>query len=295
MYERLTKCPLCQSGLFLNHLIVKDHSVSQEYFTICKCSNCHFLFTNPRPDQEHIGNYYKSEDYISHTDKSTNLVNFIYKQVRKVTLQQKVNWINQYTSQKGRLLDFGCGTGHFLAHAQKKGWECIGYEPSQEAASIGRDKFKLQLYNTTEELNQENKFDAISLFHVLEHVHDLHATMQLLLSKLKKRGALFLAVPNYNSFDSQYFKENWAALDVPRHLYHFTQETMQQLAETFDLRITAQEPMPFDSYYVSLLSNSIINQKKNLIKSILTGYKSNKAAKSNNNNYSSILFILKKK
>ncbi|MBD8488891.1 class I SAM-dependent methyltransferase [Echinicola sp. CAU 1574] len=297
MYERLTKCPLCQnqSGLFLNHLVVKDHSVSHESFTICKCDKCHFLFTNPRPDQEHIGEYYKSEDYISHTDKSNNIVNFIYKQVRKYTLQQKVNWINKHTAQKGRLLDFGSGTGHLLNQAKTNGWDCCGLEPSKEAAKIAKDNFDLNVCSEIKELDKEKKFDAITLFHVLEHVHDLKGTMEFLLSKLKKRGTLFLAVPNYDSYDSSLFKENWAALDVPRHLYHFTQETMQYLAEEYDLRISAKEPMPFDSYYVSILSNSIKYNKKNLINSFLTGYKSNKNAKINNNNYSSILFILKKK
>ncbi|WP_215225492.1 class I SAM-dependent methyltransferase [Echinicola shivajiensis] len=295
MYDRLTKCPLCQSGLFINHLVVKDHSVSQESFTICKCNNCNFLFTNPRPDQKHIGDYYKSEDYISHTDKSTNLVNFIYKQVRKFTLKQKVNWINKYSNKKGRLLDFGCGTGHFLNQAKEDGWQCIGHEPSEDAATIASNNFNLCIYHTPQELTKEKKFDAITLFHVLEHVHDLRGTMDLLLNRLKKRGTLYLAVPNYDSYDSKLFKEDWASLDVPRHLYHFTQETMQFLADEFDLRIIAKEPMPFDSYYVSILSNSIKYKRKNLINSFITGYKSNKSAKTNNNNYSSILFILKKK
>ncbi|MDN3669096.1 class I SAM-dependent methyltransferase [Echinicola jeungdonensis] len=295
MYERLTKCPLCQSGLFLNHLVVKDHSVSGESFTICKCSNCHFLFTNPRPDQSHIDQYYESNNYISHTNKSTNLVNIIYKLVRKFTLQQKVNWINKYCTNRERLLDFGCGTGHFLAEAQKKGWFTVGYEPNPQAAQIAETQHQLHLLKNPKNIGEEKKFDAITLFHVLEHVHDLRGTMDLLLSRLKKRGTLFLAVPNFDSLDSQLYKEKWASLDVPRHLYHFTQETMTQLANEYDLRIVAKEPMLFDSYYVSILSEEIKKNRKNFIKSFITGYKSNQYAKMNNNNFSSILFILKKK
>ncbi len=295
MYERLTKCPLCQSGLFLNHLVVKDHAVSDESFTICKCSNCHFLFTNPRPDQANINRYYESEDYISHTNKSTNLVNILYKLVRKYTLQQKVNWINHFSPKVGRLMDYGCGTGHFLAAAKSKGWECTGYEPNPQAAQIAEKQHQLPLISQVNQLSQEKKFDAITLFHVLEHVHDLRGTLDLLIARLKKRGTLFLAVPNYDSLDSQLYKENWASLDVPRHLYHFTQETMGFLAQEFDLRIVAKEPMLFDSYYVSILSEEIKNNRKNFIQSFLTGYKSNQYAKMNNNNYSSILFILKKK
>lgn len=276
-------------------MVVKDHSVSKESFSICKCKNCQLLFTNPRPDASSISQYYQSNDYISHTDKSTNLVNFIYKQVRKITLQQKVNWINKYTNHPNRLLDFGCGTGHFLEYAQSKQWEVVGYEPSTEAAAVAKSKFNLKLYSELPELATEKKFDAITLFHVLEHIHDLKGTMEFLLSKLKKRGTLYLAVPNNASYDATLFKEDWAALDVPRHLYHFTQETMHQLAKQYALKIVAEEPMPFDSYYVSILSNSIKYNKKNLIKSIITGFKSNKLAKNNKNNYSSILFILKKK
>ncbi|GGF28129.1 class I SAM-dependent methyltransferase [Echinicola rosea] len=276
-------------------MVVKDHSVSDESFSICKCSSCDFLFTNPRPTQENIGLYYESKDYISHTDKSNNLVNLIYKQVRKITLQQKVNWITKYSEKKGRLLDYGCGTGHFLHHASTKGWDGIGYEPNEEATKIAREKFDLQLYPKLKGLEKEKKFDAITLFHVLEHVHDLRGTVEFLLKRLKKRGTLFLAVPNNASYDAALFKEHWAALDVPRHLYHFTRPTMQKLADEFDLRITAEEPMPFDSYYVSILSNNIKYNKKNLIKSFFTGYKSNRLAKNNKNNYSSILFILKKK
>lgn len=295
MYERLSKCPLCKSGHFNNYLVVKDHSVSQESFTLCKCKNCSFVFTNPRPDQKNIGKYYESEDYVSHSDKANNLVNILYKLVRTYTLGEKVSWINKYVKNKGRLLDYGCGTGHFLQRANKNGWETIGVEPNKHAAEIAAKNKDLKIYGSIDQLNQENKFDAISLFHVLEHVHDLTSTMNTLLEKLKKRGTLFLAVPNNNSLDAKNYKEKWAALDVPRHLYHFNQDTMSRLAEEFDLRIVDAVPMKFDSYYVSILSDKMVQNGNNIIKSLINGYKSNKYAKINNNNYSSLVFILRKK
>ncbi|WP_143959275.1 class I SAM-dependent methyltransferase [Litoribacter populi] len=295
MYERLTKCPLCKSGHFNNALVVKDHSVSQESFTICKCKKCELLFTNPRPDIQNIQKYYESEDYISHKDSATNITNLLYKLVRTYTLKQKVSWINQYASKKGRLLDFGCGTGYFLAQAKDNGWETVGLEPNSSAAKIAKSKNGLNVYSDPEDLDAEKKFDFITLFHVLEHVHDLHGTLDKLLGKLKKRGVLMLAVPNYTSWDSKEYGEDWAALDVPRHLYHFTQETMASLAETFDLKIKEAIPMKFDSFYVSLLSESHKNKKKSIMNAILNGYKSNNYAKKNNKNYSSLLYILKKK
>jgi len=295
MYERLTKCPLCKSGHFNNYLVVKDHSVTKESFTLCKCEKCSFIFTNPRPDRKNIDRYYQSENYVSHSNKGNNIVNILYKIVRTYTLGEKVGWINKYVKNKGRLLDYGCGTGYFLQRANKNGWETIGVEPNNQAAEIALKNDQLKIYRTIDQLKEENKFDAITLFHVLEHVHELTSTLNILLEKLKKRGTIFIAVPNNNSLDSKIYKEDWAALDVPRHLYHFNQDTMSKLAEEFDLRVVNAVPMKFDSYYVSILSDKITNSGNNIIKSLINGFKSNKYAKINNNNYSSLLFILRKK
>jgi len=295
MYERLTKCPLCKSGHFNNYIVVKDHAVSKESFTLCKCQKCEFVFTNPRPDQKNIGKYYQSEDYVSHTDKGNSFINILYKIVRTYTLKTKINWINKYVKHKGRLLDYGCGTGYFLNKATQNGWEAIGVEPNPKASMIASKNNAVKVYASAEDLEVENKFDAITLFHVLEHIHELRPTLNLLLGKLKKRGTLFLAVPNNASFDAKNYKENWAALDVPRHLYHFTQESMAKLAAEYELRLVDTVPMKFDSYYVSILSDKITNSGNNIIKSLINGYKSNKYGKINNNNYSSLLFILRKK
>jgi len=295
MYERLTKCPLCKSGHFNNYIVVKDHAVSKESFTLCKCEACKFIFTNPRPDQNNIGKYYQSKDYVSHTDKGNSIVNIIYKIVRQYTLKSKIAQINRFVKNKGRLLDYGCGTGHFLKKAKDNGWESVGVEPNVEASRLAAESTGNNVYQSIEGLDAENKFDAITLFHVLEHIHELRPTLDYLLKKLKKRGTLFLAVPNNESFDSKKYKEDWAALDVPRHLYHFNQDTMAKLAEEYSLRLVDTLPMKFDSYYVSILSDRITNSDNNLIKSLINGYKSNNFAKNNNNNYSSLLFILRKK
>lgn len=293
MYEKLTQCPLCKSGHFNNFMVVKDHAVSQESFSISRCERCDFLFTNPRPDKAHISQYYASKNYISHQNSASNLTNFLYKIVRKITLKQKVAWINEFAKNKGRLLDFGCGTGHFLEAAQKDGWTITGFEPNPTALSISKNKLPMKVYGELSDLETEKKFDAITLFHVLEHVHDLEPTMKLLYEKLKQRGNLYIAVPNFNSYDSILYKENWASLDVPRHLYHFTADTMEQLAKQYQLKIKTIKPMLFDSYYVSILSEGYINNKNKIIRGIKNGYKSNKIAEEEKN-HSSLLFVLKK-
>src|SRR5690606_17925636 len=147
----------CKSGHFNNFMVVKDHAVSQESFSISKCANCNFLFTNPRPDQQHIARYYDSENYISHQNMASNLTNLAYKLVRRVTLKQKIKWINEFSKTKGRILDFGCGTGHFLKAAEKDGWKAIGLEPNPTASAIATGKQKLHVYQDIAELENEKK------------------------------------------------------------------------------------------------------------------------------------------
>ena len=295
MYERLTNCPLCKSGHFLNQIVVKDHAHTQESFTVCRCTNCELWFTNPRPTLSEISKYYDKETYISHKNKSNTLINFLYKQVRKLTIRKKLNWLKERNKIPGRLLDFGCGTGHFLYSAKQKGWMVTGVEPNNDARKIATSEHQLTVYESLDEIKKEKKYDAITLFHVLEHVHDLKGTIRSLLELLKKRGSLYIAVPNRDSPDFQHYKENWAALDVPRHLYHFNRQSMKFLAEKYSLKIIEEKPMLFDSFYVSLLSDKYQPIKSSFVASIAKGLKFNKAAAKNQSNYSSILFILKKK
>ena len=295
--ERLTKCPLCKSGLFLNLKEITDYAVSKEKFTLCQCSKCELIFTNPRPDQINIQSYYESENYISHQNKSNNLTNLLYKIVRFYTIRQKVNWLNSYNQYKGNLLDMGCGTGYFLNAAKKNGWKVTGVETNKTARKIAKDK-GLKVFTEIEKIDNKKIFNCISLFHVLEHVHELRKTLKKIIQRLDENGVLMIAVPNISSLDAQYYGENWAAWDVPRHLYHFDKSSMQYLANDFKLRIVKVIPMKFDSYYVSLLSEKYINPQqsfvKELTKGLQKGLESNKWAKQNDNNYSSLLFILKK-
>jgi 2-polyprenyl-3-methyl-5-hydroxy-6-metoxy-1,4-benzoquinol methylase len=296
--ERLNKCPACKSGLFLHYKEIADFSVSKENFLLCKCSTCKLTFTNPRPDKKHIGIYYQSQDYISHQDASTNLINWIYKQVRTVTIKNKISWLKKYSVGKGSLLDVGSGTGYFLEAAKKKGWNITGIEPSETARKIALKK-KLKVKKSFEDVKPGKKFDAITLFHVLEHIHDLRKTAKNIMNHLQDDGTIFIAVPNNNSLDAKIYDKHWAAWDVPRHLYHFNIETLTSFTDSVGLKVIDQVPMKFDSYYVSLLSEKYMNPKANPVKRILNavinGYKSNSWAKNNNNNYSSVLFILKRK
>lgn len=296
--EKLSRCPLCKSGLFLNHAEIKDFSISKEIFYLCECKQCNLLFTNPRPDEESIAKYYESVDYISHQNKSSSFVNLIYKAVRMFTTRNKVSILNLNTPNPGSVLDYGCGTGHFLKTAKSKGWKVTGIEPNPTARSYS-EKQGVKTLATIEEIKKSKKFDAITLFHVIEHIHTLRQTVKDLLKHLDSNGRLYLAVPNHQSLDAKHYGQYWAAWDIPRHLYHFSQSSLQNLANEFNLEIESSLPMPFDSYYVAILSEKFKEPRNsmfsNFVNGLSFGRKSNTWAKLNNNEFSSLLFILKKK
>lgn len=292
MYEKLEECPGCKHTKFNNFLICKDYTVSKESFALVKCSKCQLVFTNPRPTTKSITKYYESEDYISHTNNSTDIINFIYKGVRSFTLQQKYNHITKYVTS-GKVLDFGCGTGHFLRKMKNKGWDIDGLEPDQRSRNIASEKLNTQIKSNLEEFEKTNKYSVITAWHVLEHVHELKKTLKFLYSKLDNNGYLFIALPNHNSLDSMLYKEYWAAYDVPRHLYHFSQQSFQRIAKSTKLQLIDTIPMVFDSYYVSLLSEK--NQGySNFLKAVKAGFDSNKQARLKTGEYSSIIYVLTK-
>lgn len=289
MYEKLEVCPICRHSNFENYLICKDHSISGESFALNKCKKCELVFTNPRPKEAVLSKYYEDSNYISHANKSTNLINFLYKLVRSYTLSKKVQLIK--TNSIGKtLLDYGCGTGEFLQKCTKKGYSTFGVEPNQ-VARIQAESKGLKVVQDLNLLNE--KFDIITAWHVLEHVSDLKKTTKELRKLLNENGLLIVAVPNLESYDSAYYKEHWAALDVPRHLYHFTQSTFGKLIEETNLHLLKTLPMQFDSYYVSMLSEKYLTGKTHIFKALRIGHTSNKKAKQSGE-YSSLIYILKK-
>lgn len=298
MAERLRKCPLCKSGLFLNYSEIKDHAVSKETFIICKCQKCSLLFTNPRPKEDKIGPYYDFPEYYSHEKGNKNITQVIYNKVRDYAVSEKIKLITELKGS-GKILDYGCGTGDLLFAAKAKGWKIKGVEPTEKARNQANKNLENSVVETIDLLEEKKKYDIITLFHVLEHIHSLRKTFKKILKHLKSEGYIIIAIPNPESFDAKKYGKYWAGWDVPRHLYHFDQIAIKNLEQLFDLELVKVNPMPFDSYYVSLLSEGYINPKQNMIskyfKAIQTGWKSNKSAKSQIAQYSSNLFIFKKK
>lgn len=293
MLEKIQNCPICNSSHFEKYITCKDHMISGETFEISKCTNCSFIYTNPRPDTENIGKYYDSDQYVSHSNKSNNITNTIYKIARRFTLSQKLKIINNITDDK-TILDYGCGTGYFLNKCKTNSWNINGYEPNESARQQAILNTSSNIISNIREIEKLKDISLITLWHVLEHIPDLDHTFSTLKSTLSKKGKFLIAVPNYESYDAKHYKEYWAAYDVPRHLYHFSMNTMEQFLRNHGLKIYKKIPMKLDSFYVSMLSEKYKYGKTNYIKSFINGYISNVYASKNNNSYSSIIYIAEK-
>ncbi|WP_244954721.1 class I SAM-dependent methyltransferase [Winogradskyella helgolandensis] len=275
------------------YLTLKDHSVSKEEFQLLYNEELDMLETFPEPKGEKLSEYYKSEDYISHTDTKRNLLEFAYHKVREISLKRKLKLINSFQSETKTLLDIGCGTGDFLETAQKDNWKITGIEPNENARQIANSKTNNAVFETEELLKlKPHSFDVITLWHVLEHLPDLEMHTALFKKLLKPNGTLVIAVPNYKSYDAEYYKNFWAAYDVPRHLWHFSKMSISELFKRKQMTLLKTLPMKFDAYYVCLLSEKYKSGFMNPIKAFWIGWQSNRKAK-RSGEYSSHIYVLR--
>ena len=289
----MNTCPWC--GNQTNHLYlkVKDYFLTQEEFELFQCDHCGLVFTVPRPAPEVIGKYYKSEAYYSHQQNSKGFIPRVYEMVKTINLKGKVAMATSDMA-KGRLLDIGCGVGDFLLQVKKMGWEVMGIEPSEQAASIAQTRLGFTpLQPSDYNKLPDQSFDVITMWHVLEHVDDLKFQTNEWKRLLKPGGRLIIALPNYQSFDCQYYSDKWAAWDVPRHLNHFTQACLHGILNSVDFKYIDTQRLIWDAYYISFLSEKYLNHSLPLIRGAWVGLKSNcKARKSGM--YSSLVYRYEK-
>jgi 2-polyprenyl-3-methyl-5-hydroxy-6-metoxy-1,4-benzoquinol methylase len=268
---------------------VRDYSVSKQIFDLHHNPEFDLLITYPKPSLEELPSYYESEDYISHTDGKRSLFEKLYQFIKNIALKNKLKLINSQ-SQKGKLLDIGAGTGDFLVVAKNDGWQITGIEPGEKPRNSAIQK-GVSFANNLSDL-EDNSFDVITMWHVLEHVSDLEFQIKELKRLIKPNGTILIAVPNFKSFDANYYGKFWAAFDVPRHLWHFSKTAIEKLFANQKLQLVKVLPMKFDSFYVSLLSEKYKTGNMNFFNAFWIGLKSNRYGKINLE-YSSHIYIIK--
>lgn len=289
--QTLVACPICKQSTLSEYAQIKDISISQETFKLDSCISCGFVFTNPQPESDSLAKYYESEVYISHTGTKKGLINKLYHIVQNFNLKLKFNAVKKYVP-RGTWVDYGAGNGAFLSFLKQKKIPSFGFEPDSVARKMGQEKGADILDTKAYKINKD-KFACITMWHVLEHIPDLSAIIHTHSSKLVEDGVLAIAVPNHHSFDGKYYQSTWAAYDVPRHLWHFTEADVKSLAEKSGLTHVKTSAMPFDAYYISMLSEKY--RGKSSLRGIVIGALSNFYARISGYPFSSQIYIFKKK
>ena len=264
---------------------IKDHFLSGESFDLVYNNQYDYYETKPVLSFEQLQHYYDTQSYISHQEKTNDLKSFVYNLVKKYMFRQKYNWIRKY-ADTGSWLDFGAGTGEFLDYLPEKEWDKVAFEPNEKAIEKIQGK---NINYITDYQHINSCFNVITAFHAIEHVDNIHEWFEFIKGISKEDTVVAVAVPNYNSFDAKYYKEYWAAYDVPRHQYHFSKESIYKLFRENGFELINEKPMPFDAYYISMMSEKYKGQVS-LFKAMQIGFLSNQKAKESKE-YSSNLFI----
>ena len=291
---QIATCPVCNEGEFSLVFPVKDYAVSGEIFDILECRNCRVRITHPIPGKNQIDRYYESDEYLPHSETSRGILGFLYRQVQKLMITRKRKVVeNVSNSSSGRLLDVGCGTGEFVFEMARSGWKVDGIDANKQARVTAHKRYGIDVKSPGQLKNRRGfEFDVITFWHALEHLHNLNDYLRKIRSYLKNDGFLLVATPNYESFDGDYYQADWAAYDVPRHLYHFNYQSLTLLLQRNGFAVTQIRRLPFDSFYISILSEQY--KGESLIRGLWIGLRSFLNALSDPRRCSSIIYILTK-
>ena len=289
-------CPVCNSDNQAEYLKTYDRfdNSRQKLFTIVKCQNCNFVFVNPRPNSQNLGKFYEVKGYdpFLSTEQKFSIRDKFYMFLRNFNLSQKYSKISKLKPEPGKILDIGCATGEFLQKFREPNWQCTGVEVVEDARNKAKSK-NIAVYPSVDTLPQDSKFDIITMWHVLEHVHNLQDSVKKIESLLKKDGFLIIAVPNIDSFDAGKYGKNWIALDTPRHLYHFSTTTISKLMEHHNLQLIKKHSIILDILYNNLMSKNLsqtgfLKFSIILLKSLIRSYLGSK------NNSSTLVYYFQK-
>jgi 2-polyprenyl-3-methyl-5-hydroxy-6-metoxy-1,4-benzoquinol methylase len=224
------------------------------------------------------------------------LFGLAYRTVRGMMLGKKAALLKKYTAQKGRLLDIGCGQGHFLQKMKTQGFEVFGIEQDEQIAKLAKEKFGIEVHTADWLTKQKDgSFAAITMWHSLEHLQHLNETLQEAKRLLAEDGALVVALPNIDSFDRKYYGLHWAGYDVPRHLWHFSPKTFKILAKKHGFELKKRKAMLFDVFYISILSERNLQSKFATFKGLYFGLRAYLKTLTKAKKASSMIYVLKKK
>jgi len=229
------KCPICSANTQKLFEVQDRFKTTNQIFSLRKCLDCKTVFTFPSPNQEEIKKFYPRVYSWKKEYKTGGLLSgFLRKLEEKYVyhlLEHDTKSLLKNVKQLGKILDVGCGTGTRLEVFRKTGLkDCYGIEPSDEAVYAKNiKKLPVEQKSLTNLTSLGDSFDIITLYHVFEHLDNPASHLKVIKKNLNLGGYLVIQVPNFGSFQAKIFGKKWFALDVPRHYFHYTPETIARL------------------------------------------------------------------
>lgn len=255
-YQEFEPCPLCGALGQLPYANCTDFTVSKESFTLLRCPECGIVYTANPPKESDIARYDKLELKLKLGDSPKGLVNRLYYYVRLRTLNNKARIVESQSYRTGgSLLNYGAKTGFFSHRMERRGWKVTSIEKYHQERLFSLEMFHHRIFDVQEmeQLHYET-FDVITLWHVFEHCYEPESLLDKFFNLLRPNGILVMACPNICSTDARHYGAYWAAYDVPRHLWHFNTSSLCNLALKHGFTLMHREKMPFDCFYISVLS-----------------------------------------
>ena len=294
----MEKCPICGHNEFEKVYDLDDYKITQETFSLQKCTHCTLIYTVDPPLGDNIGRYYESDDYLEHSNRKNDLFSRMYGWGRDLMFGYKYGILKKLGSEK-KILDIGAGSGYFLNFMRGKGYSVTGIEMSERARNHAKEVHNLDIHPDEMFHNKafKEKFDIISLWHVMEHLYDLNQVVKRFDELLNPNGHLVIALPNYNALEVEIYKKYWNGWDVPRHLWHFSPQSLKHLMNNHGFEIERMKMMPLDPLFNTLLTNKYRqgNAVMNVLRMCTVGVMSLISGLFNVEKASSIIYVIKRK
>lgn len=296
-YQDFRPCPLCGASGQIPYANCTDFTVSKESYTLMRCPSCGMVYTLDPPSQEEMYRYDKLNLKLKLGDAPTGVVGRLYYRVRSHMLGKKARLVeSQAYRTSGSLLNYGAKTGFFSHRMERRGWKVTSVERYHEERQFSLEMFHHRMIDVPEmDSLHAGTFDVITMWHVFEHCHHPHELLDRFYELLRPGGILIMACPNIRSTDAMYYGPYWAAYDVPRHLWHFDTNSICKLAHRHGFTLMHHEVMPFDSFYISILSERHMRHRLAFIRGMIHGLYSWCVSLTRRSRGSSLVYVFRKR
>lgn len=296
-YQDFRPCPLCGASGQLPYANCTDFAVSKESYTLLRCPECGVVYTLDPPSESEMKRYDKLYQKLKLGDSPSGLTGRLYYRVRSRMLRKKARIVERQAYRTGgSLLNYGAKTGFFSHIMERRGWKVTSVEKYHEERIFSLEMFHHRMIDVPEmDSLHDGTFDVITLWHVFEHSHNPNGLLDRFYELLRPGGILVMACPNVRSTDAMHYGPYWAAYDVPRHLWHFDPISLSKLAHRHGFTLMHHERLPYDSFYISILSERNLRHRMSFIRGMLNGYHSWFVSLTRRNKSSSLVYVFRKR